>query len=97
MYRSTLSLTSALEGVGAQRQAPAASPPPREDPVPIVEVAGWAPEPVWTGAENLAPHRDSISGPSIPWRVLRRRNITIRRRFKIMVFRDVETGSSVDG
>ena len=28
---------------------------PRKDPVPIVEEAGWAPGPVWTGAENLAP------------------------------------------
>jgi hypothetical protein len=25
-----------------------------EDPVPIVQEAGWTPEPVWTGAENLA-------------------------------------------
>jgi hypothetical protein len=29
---------------------------PRErDPVPIVQEAGWAPGPVWTVAENLAP------------------------------------------
>jgi hypothetical protein len=28
---------------------------PRKDPVPIVQEAGWAPGPVWTGAENLAP------------------------------------------
>ena len=28
---------------------------PREDPVPIVKEAGWAPGPVWTGAETLAP------------------------------------------
>jgi hypothetical protein len=28
---------------------------PRErEPVPIVQEAGWASEPVWTGAENLA-------------------------------------------
>ena len=26
-----------------------------KDPVPIVQGAGWAPGPVWTGAENLAP------------------------------------------
>jgi len=25
------------------------------DPVPIVQESGWAPGPVWTGAENLAP------------------------------------------
>ena len=34
-----------------------------------VQEAGWAPGPVWTGAENLTPHRDSISGPSSPQRV----------------------------
>ena len=28
---------------------------PGKDPVPIVQKAGWAPETVWTGAENLAP------------------------------------------
>jgi len=26
----------------------------RKDPVPIVQEAGWASGPVWTGAENLA-------------------------------------------
>ena len=28
---------------------------PGKDPVPIVREAGWAPGPVWTGAENLTP------------------------------------------
>jgi hypothetical protein len=28
-----------------------------KDPVPIVFEAGWAPGPVWTGAENLTPTR----------------------------------------
>jgi hypothetical protein len=27
---------------------------PGKDPVHIVQEAGWAPEPVWIGAENLA-------------------------------------------
>ena len=27
---------------------------PGKDPVPIVQEAGWASGPVWTGAENLA-------------------------------------------
>jgi len=39
---------------------------PGKDPVPIVQEAGWAPGPVWTGAEILAPHRDLIPGPSSP-------------------------------
>jgi hypothetical protein len=29
---------------------------PEKDPVPIVQEAGWATEPVWNGAENLAPN-----------------------------------------
>ena len=39
-------------GMGGQRHAPAASPL-EKDPVTIVQEAGWAPRPVWTGAENL--------------------------------------------
>ena len=41
-------------GVSGQRHAPAALYP-RENPVPVVQGAGWAPGPVWAGAENLAP------------------------------------------
>jgi hypothetical protein len=29
----------------------------------------WTPGPVWTGAENFAPHQDSIPEPSSPQRV----------------------------
>ena len=29
--------------------------PPGKDPVPTVQEGGWAPGPIWTGAENLAP------------------------------------------
>jgi hypothetical protein len=36
-------------GVSGQRHAPAALLPPGKGPtVPIVQEAGWAPEPVWT-------------------------------------------------
>jgi len=31
------------------------------DPVPIIQEAEWATGPVWTGAENLAPHQDLTS------------------------------------
>jgi hypothetical protein len=66
-------------GIGGQRHAPAALPQER-DPVPIVQEAGWAPGPVWTITENLAPagirspdppaHSDSLyrlsySGPQV--------------------------------
>jgi hypothetical protein len=46
--------TLALDGVGGQRHAPTAFTPGK-DTVPIVQEAGWAPGPVWTGAENLVP------------------------------------------
>ena len=48
-----------------QRHAPAALNP-RERPVPIVQEAGWAPGPVWTGAENLVP--TGIRSPDRPAR-----------------------------
>ena len=41
-------------GVGGQRHAPVAFTLGK-DPVPILQEAGWAPGPVWKGAENLAP------------------------------------------
>jgi hypothetical protein len=41
-------------GVCGQHHAPAAFTHGK-DPVPIVQEAGWAPEPVWISAENLAP------------------------------------------
>jgi hypothetical protein len=40
-------------GLCGQRYAPAAFAPGK-DPVPIVQEAGWASDPVWIGAENLA-------------------------------------------
>jgi hypothetical protein len=64
-YSSTLSLTSALDW--------GRWPTPRpgrftsgKDPVSIVYEAGWAPGPVWTGAENLAP--TGIRSPDRPAR-----------------------------
>jgi len=43
---------------GGQPHAPAASTSEKV-PVPILQDAGWAPGPVWTGGESR-PHRDSI-------------------------------------
>ena len=56
---------------GTGRGEGSASPPPLftpgKDPIPIVQEDWWAPGPLWTSAENLAPpHRDSIPGPSSP-------------------------------
>ena len=39
------------------------------DPVATVKEAGWAPGSVCTSLENLSLHRDSIPGPSSPYRV----------------------------
>ena len=39
---------------------------PGKDPVPIVQEAGWAPGPVWTGTENLA--STGIRSPDRPAR-----------------------------
>jgi hypothetical protein len=58
-------MTSALDGVGGQRHAPAAFTPTK-DPVRIVQEAGWAPGSVWIGAENLAP--TGIRSPDLPAR-----------------------------
>ena len=40
-------------GVSGQRHVPAALPEER-DMAHIVQEAGWAPGPLWSGAENLA-------------------------------------------
>jgi hypothetical protein len=49
----SLSLSSALEGVSVNA-TPQPLYPWQSDGSPIVHEAGWAPEPMWTGAENLA-------------------------------------------
>ena len=53
-YRSTLFQTSALEGGERSASRPGRFTPGK-DLVPFVQEGGWAPGPVWTGAENLAP------------------------------------------
>ena len=65
MYSFTLPSTSALDGGGWSTPRPGRFTPGK-DPVPIVQEAGWAPGPVWTGAENLAPAR--IRSPDRPAR-----------------------------
>jgi hypothetical protein len=48
-YGSHSFLTSALEGGEWSALRPGrALPPDKEPPVPTVQEAGWAPEPVWT-------------------------------------------------
>ena len=59
-------MTTTVEGGEGSASRPGRSLPPGKDPVPIVQEAGWAPEPVWTGAENLAPTK--IRSPDRPAR-----------------------------
>jgi hypothetical protein len=59
-------------GVSGQRHAPAALlPPGKGPPVPIVQEAGWAPEPVWTQRleeKSFAPAEDQPRWPGRPAR-----------------------------
>jgi hypothetical protein len=57
-----LFLTSALDGDVWSTPRPGRFTPGNNP----VQEAGWAPGPVWMGAEYLAPHRVSILGPSFP-------------------------------
>ena len=59
-------MTTALEGGEGSALRPGRSLPPRKDPVLIVQEAGWAPGPVWTGAAHLAP--TGIRSPVLPAR-----------------------------
>ena len=63
-HTSTL-LTSVLDGGGWSTARPGRFTPGKE-PVPIVQEAGWSPEAVWTGVENLS--RTGIRSPDRPAR-----------------------------
>jgi hypothetical protein len=59
-------MTTVLEGGEGSASRQGRSLPPGKEPVPIVQEAGWAPGPVWTGAENIAP--TGIRSPDCPAR-----------------------------
>ena len=64
IYSSTLPSTSALNGVGGQRHAPAALPPGKTGTHCI---GGWVgPRAGLDGCGKPCPHPDSIPGPSSP-------------------------------
>ena len=52
-------MTAALEGGECSAARPGRTLPPGKDPVLVLQKAGWAPGPVWTGGKSR-PHRDSI-------------------------------------
>ena len=76
--------------VGGQRHAPAVLPP-GNDPVPIVQKAGWAPGPFWTGAD-LAPHRDSIPGVTVPSTLSRKFNSIHYKKATLSAFAETRVG-----
>ena len=59
-------MTTALERGEGSASRPRRSLPPGKDPTSIVQGLGWAPGPVWTGAENLA--STGIRSPDRPAR-----------------------------
>jgi hypothetical protein len=64
---------------------------PGKDPVPILQEAGWAPGPVWTGGKSR-PHRDSI--PERPSRSQSLYRLSYRAHWNNVTkvnFRDVKT------
>ena len=65
MYSSTLPSTSTLDVGGWSTPRPGRFTPGK-DPIPTVHEAGWAPGPVWTGAEDLA--HTGIRSPDRPAR-----------------------------
>ena len=65
MYSSTLSLASALDEVGGQRDAPAAKPQERE--LDTQCIGDWVgPRAYLDECGKSRPHRDSIPEPSSP-------------------------------
>jgi hypothetical protein len=64
-YGCTLSLTSALDGVGGQRHIPATLPSGKRPGTHFT--AGWVgPSAGLDGYKKFLPHRDSIPVPSSP-------------------------------
>ena len=78
MYGSTLPSTSVLDGGGWSTSRPGRFTP-GNDPVPIVQEAGWATVPVWKGAENLVP-----TGIRSPYRPARSKKLSVLNFFHIL-------------
>jgi len=68
---------------------------PGKDPVPILQVAGWTPGPVWTGGKSR-PHRDSIPDHPARSQSLYLLSYTIKLTSQAMyVSRNTETRSCI--
>jgi hypothetical protein len=56
------------------------------DPVPLVQEAGWAPGPGWTGAENLAPPGfDPRTVQPVASRILKKKRTTMKMMMILMM------------
>ena len=75
-------MTAALEGGVWSTARPGRTLPPGKDPVPILQEAGWAPGPVWTGGK-YRPHRDSI--PNRPARSQSLYRLSYPAHFNILI------------
>jgi hypothetical protein len=58
---------SSAVSVTGKRQTPAALPPEKNSDTHCT--GDWVGPPIWTGAENLAPHKGSTHESSSPWLV----------------------------
>ena len=63
---------------------------PGKDPVPILQEAGWAPEPGWTGGKSR-PHRDSI--PDRPARSQSLCRLSHRATRRILYFKQKQNNA----
>jgi hypothetical protein len=86
-YSSYSFLTSALDGGEWSASRPGrALPPGKEPPVPIVQEAGWDPEPVWTqrleekssaSVDGRTPVVQSVVRHYTDWATLNKYNLNI--------------------
>jgi len=74
-------MTAALEGGEWSAARPGCTFTPGKDKVPIVQEAGWAPGPVWTGGKSR-PHRDLI--PDRPARSQSKCILVLRSKLSVI-------------
>jgi len=79
-------MTAALEEGEWSAARPGHTLPSVKDPVPILQEAGWAPGPVWTGGKSR-PYRDSIQDRPAPSQSLYRLSYTAHKQFQLRILK----------